>query len=268
MTPLPAGWDRLLDQPFDRSPHRETLARAEAEAAARPVYPPRADWFAAFRLTPPEAVRVVILGQDPYHGAGQAMGLAFSVRAGTALPPSLRNMYRELEADLGCPAPPDGDLTPWADQGVLLLNTVLTVEAGKANSHKALGWQAFTDEVLAALSRLPQPVAFVLWGAPAQKAFRQATGNSGVAAHTKCATEATGDRGVAAHIKCATEATGNRQQATVNCQLSTVNSPPRLLLEAPHPSPLSAYRGFFGSRPFSQINAFLRANGQPEIRWA
>ena len=236
MTPLPAGWDRLLDRPFDRSPHRETLARAEAEAAARPVYPPRADWFAAFRLTPPEAVRVVILGQDPYHGAGQAMGLAFSVRAGTALPPSLRNMYRELEADLGCPAPPDGDLTPWADQGVLLLNTVLTVEAGKANSHKNLGWQAFTDEVLAALSRLPQPVAFVLWGAPAQKAFRQAA--------------------------------GNRQQATVNCQLSIVNSSPRLLLEAPHPSPLSAYRGFFGSRPFSQINAFLRANGQPEIRWA
>ena len=227
--PLPPAWDELLDSPFDRDPFRRTLEAAEAAALLETVYPPREDWFAAFRLTPPDRVRAVILGQDPYHEPGQAMGLAFSVGPGVKLPPSLRNIYRELEADLGCPAPTSGDLTPWAEQGVLLLNTVLTVAAGRANSHARLGWQRFTDLVLAAVANLPQPIAFVLWGAPAQRAFAQAM--SHVGAH---------------------------------------NVPPqtsRLILTAPHPSPLSAYRGFFGSRPFSQINAFLSENGAPTIRW-
>ena len=236
MSVLPQSWDALLDRPFDREPHRSTLARAEAAAEQNTVYPPREDWFAAFRLTLPERVRVVILGQDPYHEPDQAMGLAFSVGKGVRLPPSLRNIFKELETDLGVSAPTTGDLTFWAEQGVLLLNTVLTVEAGKANSHKDLGWQAFTGEVLAAVADLPQPVVFVLWGAPAQRAYDQATGNSG---------------------------------STVTCHLSLVNSAaPRLILSAPHPSPLSAYRGFFGSRPFSQINDFLTAHGEASIRWS
>ena len=317
---LPPAWDALLSHPFSRAPHARPLAAAEAAAALETVYPPRSDWFAALRLTPPDRVRVVILGQDPYHEPDQAMGLAFSVRPGVRLPPSLRNIYKELESDLGLPAPPDGDLTPWAEQGVLLLNTVLTVAAGRANSHKNLGWQALTTEILAAVSRLPQPIAFLLWGAPAQKAFYQATGNR---------QQATGDGGCEASVtrQQATgdggcESTGNRQQATgdsanravgaaigrppeadasdeapvttpretsnravgaaigrppeadasdeltVNCPLSTVNcAPPRLILTAPHPSPLSAYRGFFGSRPFSRINAFLAAHGQKQIEW-
>ena len=225
---LPPAWDALLERPFDRAPHANTLAAAEAAAALETVYPPRADWFAAFRLTPPERVRVVLLGQDPYHEPGQAMGLAFSVREGVRLPPSLRNVYKELEADLGRPAPETGDLTAWAEQGVLLLNTVLTVAAGRANSHKRLGWQAFTREVIAAAARLPQPVAFLLWGAPAQRAFAEAAG--------------AGPAGP--------------------------QSGPRLILSAPHPSPLSAYRGFFGSRPFSQVNSFLCARGEAPICWA
>jgi uracil-DNA glycosylase len=235
MSDLPLDWDELLKHPFDREPYRATLAAAETAAARETVYPPREDWFAALRLTPPERVRAVILGQDPYHEPGQAMGLAFSVRSGVKLPPSLRNIYRELEADLGLPAPKTGDLSPWAGQGVLLLNTVLTVAAGRANSHKSLGWQAFTGELLAAVARLPQPVAFVLWGEPAKRAYHQATDGS---------------------------------TSTVNCPLSIVNSTgPRLILEAPHPSPLSAYRGFFGSRPFSQINDFLITHGEATIRW-
>ena len=239
MTGLSQAWDALLGHPFDRSPHRETLLAAEAAGAQETVYPPREDWFAAFRLTPPERVRVVILGQDPYHEPGQAMGLAFSVRPGVRLPPSLRNIYRELETDLGCPAPPTGDLTAWAAQGVLLLNTVLTVAAGRANSHRQLGWQSFTRAVLAAVAALPQPVAFVLWGAPAQKAYDEAVGGSRRKA-------------------------GDGFLAPLGM---TEDRPPRLVLTAPHPSPLSAYRGFFGSRPFSRINDFLRDNGEQEIRW-
>ena len=219
---LPPAWDALLERPFDRAPHANTLAAAEAAAALETVYPPRADWFAAFRLTPPERVRVVLLGQDPYHEPGQAMGLAFSVREGVRLPPSLRNVYRELEADLGRPAPETGDLTAWAEQGVLLLNTVLTVEAGRANSHRDLGWQTLTDEIIAALRPLPQPIAFILWGAQAQK-----------------------KRG-----------------------LILPAAGPRLTLESAHPSPLSAHRGFFGSAPFSKVNAFLAANGARTIDWA
>lgn len=242
MTGLSHAWDALLAHPFDRSPHRETLLAAEAADAQETVYPPRADWFAAFRLTPPEQVRVVILGQDPYHEPGQAMGLAFSVRPGVRLPPSLRNIYRELEADLGCPAPPTGDLTAWAAQGVLLLNTVLTVAAGRANSHRQLGWQAFTREVLAAVAALPQPVAFVLWGAPAQKTYEEAVGSGW-------------------------RRTGDGKDGFLAPLGRAENGLPRLVLTAPHPSPLSAYRGFFGSRPFSRINSFLRDNGAQALRW-
>ena len=163
---------------------------------------------------------MVILGQDPYHGPGQANGLAFSVAPGVKLPPSLQNIFKELQADLQVPPPSSGDLTPWAQQGVLLLNTVLTVARGQANSHRDFGWQCFTDAVIDAMQASPQPMAFVLWGAQAQKK-----------------------------------------------RPLLQSAAPRLVLCAPHPSPLSSYRGFFGSRPFSQINAFLQENGEQAIDW-
>ena len=215
------AWQALLQEEFEK-PYWRTLAeRVDAAYAASTVYPPREELYAAFRMPPPEAVRVVILGQDPYHEPGQANGLAFSVKPGVKLPPSLRNIYQELESDLGISPAKDGDLSAWARQGVLLLNTVLTVESGKANSHKSFGWQRFTDAVLAACAGLPQPVAFVLWGGQAQK----------------------------------------------KAPLLEGSAAPRLILQSAHPSPLSSYRGFFGSRPFSQINAFLRENGEAEIDW-
>ena len=214
------AWQALLQEEFEK-PYWRTLAeRVDAAYAASTVYPPREALFAAFRMTPPEAVRVVILGQDPYHEPGQANGLAFSVKPGVKLPPSLRNIFTELHTDLGLPQPSGGDLTPWAERGVLLLNTVLTVGRGAANSHAAWGWQRFTDAVLAAMAALPQPVAFVLWGAQAQKK-----------------------------------------------RPLLQSAAPRLVLCAPHPSPLSSYRGFFGSRPFSQINAFLQENGEQPVDW-
>ena len=185
------------------------------------IYPPRADLFSAFALTPPENVRVVILGQDPYHEPGQAHGLAFSVRQGVKVPPSLVNIFKERESDVGVPMTEDGCLTHWAQQGVFLLNTVLTVERGKANSHKNFGWQTFTDQVVTSLAQLPQPIAFVLWGAQAQK----------------------------------------------KAAAAAASPYPRLILQGPHPSPLSAYRGFFGSRPFSQINCFLEEHGAAPIQW-
>ena len=249
MSGLKRAWDALLGHPFDREPCRKALAAAEAAACLETVYPPREDWFAALRLTPPERVRVVILGQDPYHEAGQAMGLAFSVRRGVKLPPSLRNIYKELESDLGQPAPETGDLTPWAQQGVLLLNTVLTVAAGQANSHKNLGWQSFTRQVIAAAAQLPQPVAFVLWGEPAKRAYFEATGNRQQATEKRLPLE------------------GKVPPKGADEVASVEPHPPRLILTAPHPSPLSAYRGFFGSRPFSQINEFLIANGEAPICW-
>ena len=214
------AWRPLLQADFDR-PYWAALCAAvdEADRTAE-VYPPPAERFAAFALTPPGRVRVILLGQDPYHEPGQAHGLAFSVRESTKLPPSLVNIYKERESDLGIPPSTSGDLRRWAEQGVLLLNTVLTVERGKANSHSRFGWQTFTDAVLRAASALPQPIAAVLWGAQAQKK-------------------------------------APLLQSTA----------PRLVLAGPHPSPLSAYRGFFGSRPFSQINAFLTAHGEAPIAW-
>ena len=215
------AWQALLQEEFEK-PYWRTLAeRVDAAYAASTVYPPREELFAAFRMTPPEAVRVVILGQDPYHEPGQANGLAFSVKPGVKLPPSLRNILTELQADCGVTPMEGGDLTAWARQGVFLLNSSLSVEAGKAASHQAFGWQTFTDAVIEACSALPQPVAFVLWGGQAQK----------------------------------------------KAALVRRSRYPRLILQSPHPSPLSSYRGFFGSRPFSQINAFLRENGATAIDW-
>lgn len=214
------AWAPLLNEEFTKPYWAKLCARVDAAYASGEVYPPREDLFSAFTLTPPDRVRVLILGQDPYHEPGQAHGLAFSVRDGVKVPPSLVNIYKELESDLGVPPKESGCLTAWAEQGVLLLNTVLTVERGNANSHKNFGWQHFTDAVMAAVARLPQPVACVLWGGQAQK---------------KAAL-------------LASEA-------------------PRLILCGPHPSPLSAYRGFFGSRPFSQINRFLEEHGEAPIRW-
>ena len=218
---LPKSWQELIFPRFSEERFHEILNKAEAAYAAGTVYPPREDLFSAFSLTPPETVKAVILGQDPYHEPGQAHGLAFSVPSGVRLPPSLRNIYKELESDLGLPAPQDGDLRFWAEQGVLLLNTTLTVEQGRAGSHAELGWQDFTHAVVESLSALSRPVAFVLWGAYAAKKAHAAQGS--------------------VH--------------------------PRLVLTSPHPSPLSVYRGFYGSKPFSQVNSFLHLHNQPPIDW-
>ena len=222
MTPtLPPAWQALLKDELQKPYWCSLEQRLGAAYESGAVYPPAQQLFAAFERTPPTCVRAVILGQDPYHEPGQANGLAFSVSRGVKLPPSLQNIYKELEADLGVPAAKSGDLTSWAQQGVFLPNTVLSVRAHAANSHKDFGWQSFTDAVIAALAELPQPVAFVLWGAQAQK----------------------------------------------KAALVEKSPYPRLVLQSPHPSPLSAYRGFFGSRPFSQINAFLVSYGFSPVDW-
>lgn len=222
-SPLDERWAALLAKELEQ-PYFAALCRAvTARRAAGPVYPPEADVFSAFALTPPEQVRCVILGQDPYHEPEQAHGLAFSVRPGVPLPRSLRNIYKEREADLGLPPAQTGCLIPWARAGVLLINTVLTVDAGQANSHAKFGWQTFTDAVFRILWQLPQPVAFVLWGKQAQVKLERA--------------------------------------------IDAPAGGPRLVHTSAHPSPLSAKRGFFGSRPFSQVDAFLRENGAPPIGW-
>ncbi len=187
------------------------------------IYPRPRDWFAALDATPPQDVRVVILGQDPYHGPGQAHGLCFSVQPGVRTPPSLVNIYKEMQSDLGIPRAAHGYLKHWAEQGVLLLNNCLTVEAGMAASHQGKGWEKFTDAVVAAVAADPAPKVFIRGGRQAQK---------------KAATVA----GLGA-------------------------GRPHLILRAPHPSPLSAHNGFFGSRPFSQANAFLETHGRGAIDW-
>lgn len=215
-------WQPLLGAEMEKPYFAELCRRVDAARAAGPVYPPEEDVFAAFRATPPEQVRVVILGQDPYHGFGQAHGLAFSVRSGVKLPPSLVNIYKELESDLGIAPTLDGCLSGWAQQGVFLLNSVLTVDDSRPASHQGFGWETFTDAVVEALRTLPQPVAFLLWGNAAQKKAARAA-----------------------------------------------ESPyPRLVLCAPHPSPLGAWRGFFGSRPFSAVSRFLQENGEPPLDWS
>lgn len=216
------AWTPLLRHITEAPFFSQIQTRVAQARTTDTVYPPPEQVFAAFSLTPPDAVRAVILGQDPYHGPGQANGLAFSVSPGVALPPSLRNIFQELTASTGVPTPTCGDLTPWAKQGVFLLNTVLTVTRGQANSHSRFGWQQFTDAVIAALAALPHPIAVVLWGAQAQK----------------------------------------------KAPAIAASAYPRLVLRAPHPSPLSAYRGFFGSDPFRQINTFLQSHGAAPIDWA
>jgi len=195
----------------------------ERKAAGARIFPPGSHWFRALDLTPPDKVRVVILGQDPYHGPGQAHGLCFSVRHGVPVPPSLVNIYKELQRDLGIAPPRHGFLESWARQGVLLLNAVLTVEMGDAGSHQGKGWERFTDAVIARVNALEHPVVFLLWGSHAQK---KAAGVDSV------------DR-------------GGRH----------------LVLKAPHPSPLSAHRGFLGCGHFSQANAFLEGQGLQPIDW-
>ena len=212
---IPSGLGAWAGLPFFARDWPSLEAALAAET--RSVLPPEAQRFAALARCQPEATRVVILGQDPYPTPGHANGLAFSVAEGVKLPQSLRNVFRELEEDLGV-SPAGGDLSPWADQGVLLLNTALTVPAGVKNGHAALGWRTLTEEVMARLSDRPR--AFILWGAPAQS-FRRRVGGDG-----------------------------------------------HLFVESAHPSPLSAYRGFFGSRPFSRVNAWLAARGETPIDWA
>jgi len=197
------------------------LAREEANGKA--VYPPRGQRLRALELTPLDAVKVVILGQDPYHGPGQAHGLCFSVPEGVQVPPSLVNIYKELESDLGVARRPDGNLERWARQGVLLLNNSLTVEAHKAGSHAGKGWEAITDAAVAAVARRDEPSVFILWGRHA------------------------------------------RDKAAKVPELGPGTR--HLVLTAPHPSPLSAHSGFFGSKPFSQANAFLEAKGLGAIEW-
>lgn len=217
---LPASWLAVLGAEFEQPYMRELRAFLVEEKARHRVFPPGADMFSAFNLTPFDRVRVVVLGQDPYHGAGQAHGLSFSVRRGVPPPPSLRNIFKELGTDVGLPTPPHGELTRWAEQGVLLLNAVLTVRENTANSHKDRGWEAFTDRVVESLNEGREGLVFVLWGSHAAKK--------------------------AARI--------DRRRHHV--------------IASPHPSPFSASGGFFGSRPFSRINAYLRERGEAEIDWA
>ena len=222
---LHSSWREPLRDEFD-SAYMQTLKAwllAEKQAGKR-IFPKGGEWFRALDLTPLDEVSVVILGQDPYHGPGQAHGLCFSVQPGVRIPPSLVNIYKELEADLGIPRARHGFLEHWAKQGVLLLNSVLTVQMGMAASHQGKGWERFTDAVIRLVNAKPDPVVFMLWGSHAQK---------------KAAAVDSIDRG------------GHH-----------------LVLKSPHPSPLSAHNGFFGSRHFSQANAFLEQHGRPPIDWA
>lgn len=217
--PLPPSWQAVVGDETEK-PYFAALREFVAEERrTHAVYPPDGEEFTALELTPYEQVRVVILGQDPYHGPGQAHGLAFSVRPGVRPPPSLGNIFKELRDDLGCRIPNNGFLVPWAEQGVLLLNTVLTVREAEPNSHKGRGWEKFTDAIIRRVGHKDDEVVFVLWGAPAGK------------------------------------------------KTELIDTARHTIVQSVHPSPLSAKRGFFGSRPFSQINAALKKAGKPEIDW-
>ena len=225
---VPHSWRAAL-APVLASPQAVQLAEflAAEQAAGKTVYPPRGLRLAALDLTPLDRVKVVVLGQDPYHGPGQAHGLSFSVPDGIKPPPSLANLFKELHADLGLPRPASGNLTRWAAQGVLLLNTVLSVEQGQPGSHRGRGWEDVTGAVLAAVAAKPDPCVFVLWGSHAHKQALSVTGLSG----------------------------------------SGLSASHHLILTAPHPSPLSAHRGFLGCRHFSQANDFLTARGRGAADW-
>ncbi|NDL67993.1 uracil-DNA glycosylase [Anaerotalea alkaliphila] len=212
-------WEEVIGEEFGKPYYleiRETLRQAYR---SQRIFPPAEEIFSALHMTDYDDVKVVILGQDPYHGPGQAHGLSFSVREGVAIPPSLRNIYKELQNDLGCRIPTHGCLEKWARQGVLLLNAVLTVQAESPASHSKLGWQNFTDEIIRKLNRREKPVVFILWGSYARS------------------------------------------------KKNLITEKRHLILESPHPSPLSASRGFFGSRPFSKTNVFLTSIGETPIDW-
>jgi uracil-DNA glycosylase len=212
-------WDEILAPQFNAEYYNNLRAFLKEEYSAHTVYPDMYDIFNALKTTAYKDVKAVILGQDPYHGAGQAHGMCFSVKPGITPPPSLKNIFTELHSDLGVKIPNHGYLKSWAENGVLLLNTVLTVRAGEANSHKNMGWEILTSEIIKELNRREEPLVFILWGGPA-RAKR------------------------------------------------SLISPPHLVLEAAHPSPLSAYNGFFGCKHFSKANEFLREKGIPEINWS
>jgi uracil-DNA glycosylase len=219
MEPLPASWKPALANEIKQPYFKALDGFVTQERKAHTVYPPEGEVFTALRLTPYQDVNVFILGQDPYHDDNQAHGLAFSVRPGVTPPPSLKNIFKELKSDAGFRIPNNGYLVPWAEQGVLLLNAVLTVRAHQPNSHKNKGWETFTDAVLRAVSARPEPVVFVLWGGYARK------------------------------------------------KASLIDTNRHVIIESAHPSPLSARSGFFGSRPFSKINAALRGAGKREVDW-
>jgi len=221
--PVPPGWQAQLGDEVKQPYYQKLQEFLERERAAHVVFPPEPDVFNALKLTPYDAVKVLILGQDPYHDEGQAHGLAFSVRPGVPPPPSLLNMFKELREDVGFRIPNNGYLAPWAEQGVLMLNAVLTVRAHQPASHQGKGWEVFTDAAIRALSERKEPLVFVLWGNYAKKKLTI--------------------------IEGAEKDTHHR------------------VIAGPHPSPLSANRGFFGSRPFSKINAYLKEFGQPPIDW-
>lgn len=219
MSGLTGAWEAALREEFHKDYYRKLYERIGYEYRTRTIYPPARDIFNAFHLTPFDQVKVVILGQDPYHGTHQANGLSFSVNPGVDIPPSLQNIFKELHDDCGCRIPNNGCLIRWAKQGVLLLNTVLTVRAHAANSHRDLGWEEFTDAAIRALEKEDRPMVFLLWGTPARR------------------------------------------------KKVLITNPKHKILESPHPSPLSAYRGFFGSRPFSAANRYLAEHGVSPIDW-
>ena len=220
MAMISNDWLPALDQEFHKAYYRDLFTFVKQEYNTHVIYPPADDIFNALHFTPLSEVKVLILGQDPYHNEHQAHGLSFSVLPDQKdIPPSLQNIYKELQDDLGCKIPNNGYLKKWADQGVLLLNTVLTVRAHQANSHQGRGWEQFTDAIIQAVNAQDRPIVYMLWGRPAQS------------------------------------------------KITMLTNPKHLILKAPHPSPLSAYRGFFGSKPFSQTNKFLEAHGVEPIDW-
>lgn len=213
------SWDKYLSDEYSKAYFIKLIAFLVKVQACTEVFPNKDDIFNAFNLTSIENIKVVIIGQDPYHGVGQAHGLAFSVQDKVAFPPSLRNIFKEYSSDLGYKIPSNGNLTKWAHEGVFLLNTVLTVRANDAHSHKDKGWEIFTDEVIRIISEKKEHVVFILWGKPAQ------------------------------------------------LKAKLIDENKHMILISPHPSPLSSYRGFFGSKPFSKANAYLRVHHIKEIDW-
>lgn len=213
-------WQTILGEELEKPYYRQLRQFLKEEYETKVIYPKKEEIFNALHYTSYENVKVVLLGQDPYHGPNQAHGLSFSVQPGVKTPPSLRNIFKELQDDLGVPVPADGYLKSWADNGVLLLNTVLTVREGEAHSHKGMGWETFTDAVIKSLNEKEEPVVFLLWGKPAQS------------------------------------------------KIPLIDTGKHYVLTSVHPSPLSARRGFFGSRPFSKVNEILKAEGRDEIDWS